>query len=90
MSQRIIFQLNGRPASVLIPAIPQMIMTSDGAIVPAAAQLTIEQIGQKDVPPGVPFWIVDEADIPADRTFREAWELDEIALGEPSGYGGAE
>jgi hypothetical protein len=28
----------------------------------------------KDVPEGKPFKIVDGSDIPADRTFRAAWE----------------
>ena len=37
--------------------------------------LTIEQIAAKDVPAGVPFRIVEAADIPTDRTFRNAWEF---------------
>jgi hypothetical protein len=37
--------------------------------------LTIEEIAAKDVPAGVPFRIVDAADIPSDRTFRNAWEF---------------
>jgi len=49
--------------------------------------LTLLQTGQKDVPEGVPFWIVDKADLPLD-ILQEAWELDEAALGEPSGIGG--
>lgn len=52
--------------------------TNDGGvaiIVPApGCGLTIEQIAEKDVPAGVEFKIVDEADIPTDRTFRNAWE----------------
>ena len=36
--------------------------------------LTIEQIAEKDVPTGVAYQIVDVADIPSDRTFRNAWE----------------
>ena len=36
--------------------------------------LTIEQIASKDVPAGIPYSIVDAADIPEDRTFRNAWE----------------
>ena len=36
--------------------------------------LTIEEIAAKDVPAGKPFKIVDGADIPIDRTFRNAWE----------------
>lgn len=47
----------------------------------------IEIIGCKDVPQGVPFWIVPESTIPKDRTFRDAWELDSDSLGQPSGYG---
>jgi hypothetical protein len=53
--------------------------TADGGvavIVPApGCGLTIEQIAAKDVPAGVAYKIVDEADIPADRTFRNAWEF---------------
>lgn len=36
--------------------------------------LTVEEIAAKDVPSGVPYKIVDVSDIPADRTFRDAWE----------------
>lgn len=38
--------------------------------------LSIEQIAAKDVPAGKPYKIVDAADIPADRTFRNAWTAD--------------
>jgi hypothetical protein len=31
----------------------------------------------KDIPAGKPYKIVDVADIPADRTFRDAWEYAE-------------
>lgn len=45
-------------------------------IVPAPnCGLTIEEIARKDVPPGVDYRIVDVADIPEDRTFRNAWEF---------------
>jgi hypothetical protein len=45
-------------------------------IIPAPdCGLTIEEIAAKDVPPGVPFRIVEAADIPEDRTFRNAWEF---------------
>ena len=43
-------------------------------IVPADCGLTIEQIAAKDVPTGKEYHIVDVADIPTDRTFRNAWE----------------
>ena len=50
--------------------------TDDGVaiIVPADCGLTIEELAAKDVPAGTPFKIVDAADIPSDRTFRNAWE----------------
>ena len=54
--------------------------TADGGvavIVPTEeCGLTIEAIAAKDVPQGVPFKIVDVADIPSDRTFRGAWKHD--------------
>ena len=55
--------------------------TDDGGvaiIVPAAeCGLTIEQIAAKDVPANRPYKIVDIADVPTDRTFRNAWEYAE-------------
>jgi len=54
--------------------------TDDGGvavIVPADCGLTIQEIAAKDVPAGKPYKIVDVADIPTDRTFRDAWEYQE-------------
>lgn len=54
--------------------------TDDGGvaiIIPADCGLTIDEIAAKDVPEGKPFKIVDVADIPTDRTFRNAWEYTE-------------
>ena len=52
--------------------------TDDGGVaivIPAdECGLTIEEIAAKDVPEGKPFKIVAVADIPSDRTFRNAWE----------------
>jgi hypothetical protein len=45
-------------------------------IIPAPdCGLTVEEIAAKDVPAGAPFRIVEAADIPSDRTFRNAWEF---------------
>jgi len=60
MNQRIIYPNDDGGVSVIVPA--------------AECGLTIEQIAAKDVPQGKPFQIVDVADIPEDRTFRNAWE----------------
>ena len=32
------------------------------------------ELALKDVPAGKPYKVVDVADIPSDRTFRDAWE----------------
>jgi hypothetical protein len=51
--------------------------TDDGGvaiIVPADCGLSINEIAAKDVPAGKEYKIVDVADIPTDRTFRNAWE----------------
>jgi len=34
------------------------------------------EAAMKDVPAGKPYLIVDAADIPTDRTFRDAWTAD--------------
>lgn len=34
----------------------------------------LQYIAEKDVPSGKPYKVIDVADIPTDRTFRDAWE----------------
>jgi len=63
---------------------------SIGIITPTDEALsfaTIEQIAEKDVVHNLPYWIVEDSIIPEDRTFRNAWEIDEN-LGKPDGFGG--
>jgi hypothetical protein len=63
MNKRIIYQTEDGGVAVIVPS--------------AECGLTIEQIAQKDVPAGKAYKIVDVADIPTDRTFRNAWEMTE-------------
>jgi len=44
------------------------------AIIHPTGELSIEEVAAKDVPQGVPYKIVEDTDIPSDRTFRNAWE----------------
>jgi hypothetical protein len=63
---------------------------SIGIITPTDEALsfaTIEQIAEKDVPRDLFYWIVEDSEIPEDRTFRNCWEIDE-SFGEPDGFGG--
>jgi hypothetical protein len=66
MTQRIIYTNQDGSISVIIPA-PE-------------CGLTVEQIALKDVPFGKPFKIIDVSDLPADRTQRNAWVVDEADL----------
>lgn len=68
MSQAIIYQNDHGGISIALPA-PE-----------AIAQLGLEVIARKDVPAGKLYKIVDATEIPEDRTFRDAWEVDASAL----------
>lgn len=74
MMQVIVYQLEVGRVAILTPA--------------PGIGLTVLEVGQKDVPAGLPFWIVDADTIPEDREFRDAWELDVESMGAPSGIGG--
>ena len=50
------------------------------AVIVPTGELSLEETAAKDVPAGRPYKIVDAADIPSDRTFRDAWEIDEAEL----------
>jgi hypothetical protein len=47
--------------------------TDDGGVAIIVPTESIE-LAMKDIPAGKPYKIVDVADIPTDRTFRNAWE----------------
>ena len=63
--KRIIYPTDEGGVAIVIPS-PEALET-----------MTIEEIAAKDVPAGKPYKIVDVADIPSDRTFRNAWEYSE-------------
>ncbi len=46
----------------------------------ALALYGIEAIAQKDVPTGKPFKIIDAADVPTDRSQRNAWTVNDADL----------
>lgn len=68
MSQVIIYKQDNGVAAVIYPT-PE-----------AVALFGIEAIALKDVPAGKPFAIIDDADIPADRSQRMAWTVDDADL----------
>ena len=58
---RIIYETEEGGVAVLIPT-PEYLQDH-----------TIEELAAKDVPEGAEFEIVEDSDVPSDRTFREAW-----------------
>jgi len=58
---RIIYKTEEGGVAVLIPA-PEYLQDH-----------TIEELAAKDVPEGAEFEIVEDSDVPSDRTFRGAW-----------------
>jgi hypothetical protein len=48
--------------------------TDDGGVAIIIPAVSIE-LAMKDIPAGKSYKIVDVADIPTDRTFRNAWEF---------------
>jgi hypothetical protein len=68
MTKRIIYPTDDGGVAVLIPT----------------GELELAEVARKDVPAGVAYKIVDVADIPSDRTFRNAWEAD---FTNPDGFG---
>lgn len=69
MNQRIIYQTDDGGVAVMTPA-------------PEAVALygSVDAVAQRDVPRGKPYKIVDVSEIPTDRTFRSAWEVDADSL----------
>ena len=62
-NKRIIFPNDDGGVSVIIP--------SDNC------GLSVDAIARKDVPSGKAYQIVDVADVPSDRSFRNAWTYTE-------------
>lgn len=58
------------------------------AVMTVTEGLDVLQVGQKDVPGGTPFWIIDNSALPSDIP-QEEWNIDFNAIGEPAGFGNA-
>ena len=65
MNKRIVYK-EGDGVAILIPAVNWA--------------GTIEEAAKKDVPTGRKYKIVDTSTISSDRSFRNAWEVDESKL----------
>lgn len=64
MNQRIIYPTDDGGVAIVVPS-PEWLAQEGN---------TMQVLAQMRVPEGKPYKIVDVADIPSDRTFRNAWE----------------
>jgi len=71
---RIIYENQDKSVSVLIPA--QEVLDAVG----------LKAVAEKDVPTNLPYWLVNETDIPSDRTDRSLWVAEDMPT--PDGFGG--
>ena len=72
MTKIIYLQDNGI-VSVVVPVV--------GEINPeTGVAFTTEEVAKKDVPTGKKYKIVEDSDVPTDRSFRNAWTVDESDL----------
>jgi hypothetical protein len=67
MNQRIIYPNDEGGVAIVVPSSNWL----------AEEGNSIEKLAEMRVPVGKPYKIVDVADIPTDRTFRNAWEYQE-------------
>ena len=70
---KIIYQTDDGDVAIITP-------TQD-----ALTFMTIDEIAKKDVPTGVKYKIVEDSYLPVDRTYREAWTIDEALLTDGAG-----
>tara|TARA_A100000172_G_C2980353_1_gene89131 strand:+ start:351 stop:614 length:264 start_codon:yes stop_codon:yes gene_type:complete len=73
---KIIYRKNDGSINILIPA-PNFLLE----INPDTSKVyTVDEVAKKDVPTGYKYKIVEDSDVPTDRTFRNAWTVDESDL----------
>ena len=58
----------------------RILYTNDDGTISVIVPAVSVELALKDVPEGVEYRIVDVADLPTDRTFRDAWVLDETTV----------
>ena len=76
MSNKRILHDNGQGGLAIVIPAPQYVQAMLKANPGMTEAQVIEHIAQKDTPNGAAFEVVDVTDVPADRTFRDAWEHD--------------
>ena len=78
---RIVYKQDDGTVSVITPSDRLLAKTN-----PATNELwTVDDIAKKDVPTGKKYKIIDESDLPTDRSFINAWTADDSSLTDGEG-----
>ena len=73
---KIVYKHDNGMVRIVIPT-PQVLTE----INPATGKLwTVEDIAKKDIPKGYKYKIVQDSDVPTDRSFRNAWSVNDSDL----------
>tara|TARA_R100001509_G_scaffold58800_1_gene32424 strand:+ start:435 stop:671 length:237 start_codon:yes stop_codon:yes gene_type:complete len=70
---KIIFKQDNGVVAILTPALNELNPDT-------GKNFTIDEIALKDVPTGYKYKIIDDSDVSSDRSFRNAWTVDESDL----------
>nr|BAR26425.1 hypothetical protein [uncultured Mediterranean phage uvMED]BAR26488.1 hypothetical protein [uncultured Mediterranean phage uvMED] len=70
---RVVYRQEDGTVAIIAPSLTE--------INPATGNIwTIEEIAAKDVPTGLKYKIIEDSDVPTDRSFRNSWTVDESDL----------
>ena len=70
---KIIYRQDNGVVAILTPALNELNPDT-------GKNFTIDEIALKDVPTGYKYKIIDDSDVSSDRSFRNAWTVDESDL----------
>ena len=70
---RIVYKNDDGTISILVPVLTETNPDTGNLY-------TIEEIAAKDVPTGKKYKIIEDSDVSSDRSFRNAWTVDESDL----------
>ena len=70
---KIVYKQDDGVVAIVIPNLQEINPATGNAF-------TIDEIAKKDVPTGKKYKIIDDSDLPTDRSFRDAWTVDESNL----------
>ena len=70
---KIIYKQDDGTVAVIVPVLTEINLDTGNPY-------TIDEIAAKDVPTGYKYKKVDDSDVPTDRSFRNAWTVDESDL----------